>query len=525
MPDLRRQRRVTYHTNIRLRLLGREESVVARVQNLSTSGVFVTAAQVPPAGTDVLCRMLVAGERCTLKGKVAWVRPPALGTRTTGAGAGIGFVDLSARHAELLERLLEPALNGNGVDPADRVAAELWFDGVPTPIQSQALVNDDSLTIATKLPFLKLSSPIRLTFVRRGVEEVRKGTIEAVTLEPSTDDGVPRLHLVVQTPPLASAKGTIEVRDVDIAAVLNAQNLVQKEPRTVIDAAAVSPSVPPANEVTIGVAPGSASTYVDLPTVPEPTPPLEVASEGPAISAPHVPEHDRTQRVQWADQPDQIVPVQNAALVAVAAAQARKREMTWRWAVAACSVVLVAAAGGYAASRAPAPPPASASARAALEIERMPEAAIVPAPVALTTTAEAPAPSGPVIKPLPSPAPERPAATIEPNAPGYDSAGFAVGREVDNPWMTVALVGSAKGMMYYRLNDPPGVVVNLPRAYPRSTAGVHNNLPGAFRRMVIQRKGPGSVLRIYQRDADQVPQVLGERDGLRVTLKGKRPKS
>src|SRR3954454_11699404 len=130
MPDLRRQRRVTYHTNIRLRPAGREESVVARVQNLSASGLFVTAAQVPPAGTDVLCRMLVAGERCTLKGRIAWVRPPGPGARSSsvGAGAEIGFVDLSARHAELLERLLEPALNGNGVDPADRVAADVWFE-------------------------------------------------------------------------------------------------------------------------------------------------------------------------------------------------------------------------------------------------------------------------------------------------------------------------------------------------------------------------------------------------------------
>jgi hypothetical protein len=510
MPDLRRQRRVTYHTNIRLRPAGREESVVARVQNLSASGLFVTAAQVPPAGTDVLCRMLVAGERCTLKGRIAWVRPPGPGIRSSssvGAGAGIGFVDLSARHAELLERLLEPALNGNGVDPADRVAADVWFEGLATPIRSQALVNDENLSIATKLPFLRLSSPVRLSFVRRGVEEVRTGTLEAVTLEPSTDDGVPRLHLTVQTPPLASAQGIIEVRDVDLSTVLNAHHLVRSEPRTVVDPAAVSPS----NEVTI---PSSAPTLVDVRPVVVTPPPMD----GPPVSAPL--SHEATQRVRWADQPDQIVPVPPSALVAVAAARARRRETGWRWAVAGGAVLLLAVGGIYAASRAPAEHLVRGRKTPPLEIERMPEAALVPTQV--NVAAAVAEPSGPVIKQMPSPPPPETGSTIEPRADS-DDEGIAVSKESDNASMTIALVGSAKGMMYYRLSSPAGVVVNLPRAYPRSSEGVHGNLPGAFKKVVIQRKGTGSVLRVYHRDADLMPQVIGDKVGLRVTLKGKRP--
>jgi hypothetical protein len=511
MPDLRRQRRVTYHTNIRLRPAGREESVVARVQNLSASGLFVTAAQVPPAGTDVLCRMLVAGERCTLKGRIAWVRSPAPGNRSNGvgAGAGIGFVDLSARHSELLERLLEPALNGNGVDPADRVAADVWFEGLSTPIRSQALVNDENLSIATKLPFLRLSSPVRLSFVRRGVEEVRTGTLEAVTLEPSSDDGVPRLHLTVQTPPLASAQGTIEVRDIDLNTVLNAHHPVRREPRTVVDPAAVGPS----HE---GAAPSASPTLVDVPPVTA-TP---MPGEAPPVSAPL--SHEATQRVKWADQPDQIVPVPPSALVAVAAARARRQEMSWRWAVAGGAVLVVAIGGIYAAARAPAPvahlvrpgktPP--------LEIERMPEAALVPTQVNVAAAALA-EPSGPVIKQMPSPEPAAPASTAEPSSDSED--GIAVGKETDSASMTIALVGSSKGMMYYRLAAPAGVVVNLPRAYPRSSEGVHGNLPGAFKKVVIQRKGAGSVLRVYHRDADLTPQVVGDKVGLRVTLKAKRP--
>jgi Tfp pilus assembly protein PilZ len=57
--------------------------------------MFVTAADLPAAGTDVLCRMLLGGERCTFRGKVAWVRPAGVtGGADDAPGAGISFTDL-----------------------------------------------------------------------------------------------------------------------------------------------------------------------------------------------------------------------------------------------------------------------------------------------------------------------------------------------------------------------------------------------------------------------------------------------
>ncbi len=214
MPELRRQPRVVYHGSVRLHARGHEHSVVARVQNLSASGIYITGKEIPETGTEVVCRMLVGGERCTLRGQVAWMRPPevAEGTKNGGqapAGAGIRFLDLSDRQAELLNQVIEPA-------DSDRPMVDVWFEGLRSPIRSHAVIADEGLRVTTRLPFLRLGSPVKVSFVRRGVEEQREGKLEAVTLEPSAEDGVPRLQLIVATPLAASARGTIEIEETTV---------------------------------------------------------------------------------------------------------------------------------------------------------------------------------------------------------------------------------------------------------------------------------------------------------------------
>jgi hypothetical protein len=88
------------------------------------------------------------------------------------------------------------------------------------------------------------------------------------------------------------------------------------------------------------------------------------------------------------------------------------------------------------------------------------------------------------------------------------------------PSMAIALVGSSKGMQSYRLAEPPGVAINLPHAYPRP--GATARMPGgAFKKLVIQRRGPGSQLRLYF-TGEQAAEVAAEGSGLRVILRGKR---
>src|SRR5688500_4827762 len=100
--EMRRQRRIIYQTRIRLRAPGRDDSVIARVQSLSPRGVFVLAADIPAAGTEVQCRFTLAGQRRTLRGRVAWVRSPSLNEPPHAAGAGIEFLDLEAADQHLL---------------------------------------------------------------------------------------------------------------------------------------------------------------------------------------------------------------------------------------------------------------------------------------------------------------------------------------------------------------------------------------------------------------------------------------
>ena len=106
--DARRQHRIIYQTKIRMRAPGREESVIARIQNLSANGMFVTASDLPDAGTEVQCRLTLGGERRTLRGRVAWVRPASPSAPLKSPGAGIEFLELDKRDSELLTRLVDP---------------------------------------------------------------------------------------------------------------------------------------------------------------------------------------------------------------------------------------------------------------------------------------------------------------------------------------------------------------------------------------------------------------------------------
>jgi len=461
MPDLRRQRRVVYHTKIRLRSPGREKSVVARVQNLSTSGVFVTATDLPEAGTEVLCRMLVAGERCTFKGFVAWVRAPGtLGANDSSPGAGIQFVEVTGREAELLGRLIQP-------DVSDRQPVDCWFEGMGAPIKSHASITDDALSISTKLPFLRLNSPVKVSFVRRGVEEVRSGILEAVTLEPSAEDGIPRLQLTVSTPQSDSAYGTIDVpgsadEAPPVAAMLS-------EPRTV-------------------VSPMSIETPLPQPVEPPPPATVETAPTAPALE-PGRKDRDLTPRVQRPSEPTLVppVPVPTPPVHREMGMGTRVLMGTVTLGVVGALVYLLTDLK----SRPPQPEPGKPPAQAKLRIEP---------PAATAAEPERPRPVVVVPPPPPPPIIEK----MEPPPPEPEPGTMAIG-----------LVGSAKGMQFYKLSEPPGLVINLPHGYPRPGARV----PGSpFKRLSVLRKGQGSQVRVYF-TLDQAADVTADAGGLRVVVR------
>jgi len=137
------------------------------------------------------------------QGKVAWVRQASATDDAEDApGAGIRFVDLNPRASGLLEAA---AGAGAGMPvpatPAEGpVQVDVWFEGCAPPIRSQGAVSDDGLRISTRLPFPEADLAGAHDLRAPGVEEVRSGFLEAVTLEPSAGDGVPRLQVTVHTP-------------------------------------------------------------------------------------------------------------------------------------------------------------------------------------------------------------------------------------------------------------------------------------------------------------------------------------
>lgn len=452
--------------------------MVARVQNLSPNGVFVTATDLPEAGTEVLCRMLVAGERCTFKGFVAWVRQPGAAGATDGSpGAGIQFVGVSDREAELLARLIQP-------DVSDRQSVDCWFEGMSAPIKSHASITDDALSISTKLPFLRLNSPVKVSFVRRGVEEVRSGILEAVTLEPSAEDGIPRLQLTVSTPQADSAFGTIDVPDTAPQSAPVAAAL--EEPRTVVSPMSIE--TPP-------------------PQLVQPPPASVEGPPGPPGGSP-LKERDRTPRVQRPSEQTLVPP----AVPLSGPLQQREMGMGTRVAMGMVTLgVLGALVWVLIDMKGPQEGTSKVATQPPARIQVQPPAATAaPAERPKPMVVVPPAPPQPVIEKL---EPEAEAAPVEEPEPQRAPEG-------EPGTMAINLVGSARGMEFYKLSEPPGLVINLPHGYPKPGSRV----PGSpFKKLSVQRKGQGSQLRLYF-TMDQNADVRADGSGLRVVLRHKRSK-
>jgi hypothetical protein len=341
-----------------------------------------------------------------------------------------------------------------------------------SPIKSHASITDDALSISTKLPFLRLNSPVKVSFVRRGVEEVRSGILEAVTLEPSAEDGIPRLQVTVSTPQPDSAYGTIDVAEAG-KSTTPVEVMLVREPRTVVSPMSVeTPPLAPATPAEIQAAP----------------------APGPAITEPRPDDRDRTPRVQRASEPTLVPPV---PVPAPASAGPRQMSLASRAAMAAVTLGVVGTLVYLLSDR---------GAQLSAPAVRVPPVEARPRVEPLAPPAEPPRPR-PVVVAEPPPAPEdekaEPPPAEESQPPGT---------------MAIPLIGSTRGMQFYKMAEPPGLIINLPHGYPRPGARVPG---GAFKRLSVQRKGQGSQLRLYF-SLEQNAEVTAEGAGLKVVLRTKR---
>jgi hypothetical protein len=260
--------------------------------------------------------------------------------------------------------------------------------------------------------------------------------------------------------------------------------LVDSEPLTVVDPDAT----------TIPVAADRASTPVVLPRAPG---------------------SDRTMRL---DRGDELLTPGPPATVRP---PVRRRQSALRLALGLGVTAMVAgAAGGYQLWRAPrvSSSPRRVQARPfPVQIELLPIANPAAAPAARPGPGGQPAPA--VLAPAPGAPPAAP--VVAPEDAGNGPDGLGVISLPDASSILVEVIGSSKGVQFYRLADPPGVVVSLPNARPRAPNGSYS--PGApFRRVVVGRRGTRSVVRIYF-SSEQVPEVTAEKTGVRVTVHPRRP--
>jgi hypothetical protein len=182
----RRQQRVAYAASVRLHTSGRPHPFEARSINLSRSGVLVESLQPCAIGTEVICDIPLPGGRRQLRGRVARMQrlSPA------AVGLAIAFTQLDTPDQELLSEAV-------GQDDGRTRMVQVRFEGMAEPMRSRARLVDGGLRLSTALPFLRLRSPVEVTFLSGDSKVQSRGLIHQVELDQFANDGTPRLAVSV----------------------------------------------------------------------------------------------------------------------------------------------------------------------------------------------------------------------------------------------------------------------------------------------------------------------------------------
>ena len=180
----RQQHRIDYFGDVRLSSPIGNETIVARAENLSETGVFLVTSEPCQIGQEVVCELPLGAERLILRGRVAWVRP-----HTASGGMGVEFLDLRREDARTLRQVV-------GTPMTDSLHVSVRFEGMPEPIRAEALSTSSGIYLRTSLPFLRLNSPVELHF-KDGRRPPQQGWLEDVTLYADEQSPVPRLQVHV----------------------------------------------------------------------------------------------------------------------------------------------------------------------------------------------------------------------------------------------------------------------------------------------------------------------------------------
>jgi len=186
----RRQPRVRYDANVTIRAQSQPQALRARAHDLSPDGMGVNAEQALQTGEEVECRLLVAGRRARLRGRVAWARTG--NTREQPFGGGIQFHSLGGEDRELLGRLIAGPVN-------NPQRAEVFIPGLDHPVRMRAIIGTDEVKLGLSVPRLWVGMPVQMSFIQGGNSQHRTGTVSAVRFLPGTGEAMARVALQVST--------------------------------------------------------------------------------------------------------------------------------------------------------------------------------------------------------------------------------------------------------------------------------------------------------------------------------------
>jgi hypothetical protein len=447
----RRPQRVAYATSVRVHPADRRRPFDGRIINLSRSGVLVESPQRCPIGTEVVCEIPLPGGDRQLAGSVARFETLS----SFAVALGIRFTDLGQPDEDMLS-----AVVGEDDDSGSRLV-QVRFEGMREPVRTRARLTADGLRLITSFPFLRVDSPVEVTFLSGDTRLHSQGSVRDVQLEHIGEDGAPRVAVDLFLPPGPQSELESEA--------------TAPAPISALEEFPLSPGTAFANGSRKAVALAVETPAADAgSTIPEQVIGLEPTDPNPPAAVP----------AQGSG------PVRRRRAVNAGAAILIGTGLG----VAIGAILALLHRGGPSGSPAE-PPPAIVHSRPTLRPagrQPAPEVASVPA----STAAAAGAPSLAPIAPPPAVAVVaaiRPAAPALPPPLPEGTPGPTVATSGAETTALVPVSGSTEGMTHRSLFHPRGLSVNLPQARAVLAPGVHLIERDGLRLVWIRDRGEAGL--------------------------------
>ena len=176
--------RIPYDEAICLSRIDGKGRVYGRGLDLSASGISLVSTESCPIGTEIKCDVLLPHGPRSVTGRIV---------RVTAAPGGfelaVAFGEIKPAVAAVIENLIAERTK-------QALPAKLRIDGVDKPLRCEAHVDEQMVRLTATLPFLRLDGGVDVLLGEQG-GIAAAGTIRKISVDPSTNDGVPRLSLDV----------------------------------------------------------------------------------------------------------------------------------------------------------------------------------------------------------------------------------------------------------------------------------------------------------------------------------------